>query len=664
MADYYEPFELLKLIGKSLNNCEHEEADRLLNLFDYKFSGTPLTMDVIFGRLFAAAELAMRTGKSVNEAMRHIERNLNLFDSTPEQKVKMLLRAGQLETMTNRLHISPRYFSQALGIAEESGNEKLIAEVYQNISKMFAKRYPGLAIYFIRKAELKYTSVGLKKEAYLCRMERAMLYSIIVRTKVANPQYYGRFSDEATSIVNESLDPTLNAFETNHCQYIKSVVEANEEDLLALINGLDGIEALPNKCRYEDMYIGICLEKGLWDNAKQIYNTYCHDCIKLHGETPEIKNRLEQLEQLIQNKQLCQFIPFHLQRTDDEEVTLFDILDHYSIEDEGFALDKSILRSLMPSYEQEGRFEAIKMPDESVHLYPMGLAFNIYYRGQSQFFEPSYPSLYRNGIKESRVFVERMKYEELKRCIIEYPITEYFQNDILLRVPDGNLIPIKFSVDPLALAQHYGVLTELMDITTDKFVAAFFATTTCDKNGVYTPIITPQKEKGVLYRYWEIVPNYEKLRAVGLQPFSRPGEQCGLVYHMDKGENFNDVALSKDFFTHDPTVAEFIFNYTNRSKKLFPESPLTTHANAIAQAKKLSLWAYEEAKKEFYPKVSEEVLQGYLSEQGIELDENVNFSFSEEEKLQCRREWEEGGRDKTLSRIDVRLAYSGPISEV
>lgn len=54
-----------------------------------------------------------------------------------------------------------------------------------------------------------------------------------------------------------------------------------------------------------------------------------------------------------------------------------------------------------------------------------------------------------------------------------------------------------FHYSYLSRAQHYGIKTELMDITTDKFVAAFFATTDC-KDDVYTPIVDKREEKDYL----------------------------------------------------------------------------------------------------------------------------------------------------------------------
>lgn len=69
---------------------------------------------------------------------------------------------------------------------------------------------------------------------------------------------------------------------------------------------------------------------------------------------------------------------------------------------------------------------------------------------------------------------------------------------------DGAQHPINLSCDALALAQHYGSPTELLDLTVDKWVAAFFACTKYDsKTDTYRP--TDERDgNGVFYSYSDI----------------------------------------------------------------------------------------------------------------------------------------------------------------
>lgn len=264
----------------------------------------------------------------------------------------------------------------------------------------------------------------------------------------------------------------------------------------------------------------------------------------------------------------------------------------------------------------------------------------------------------------AKQFVERLKYAELKLLLEDYPLTKYFKETVFAPAPDGSYIHLPLAVDVLALALHYGIKTELMDVTTDKFVAAFFATTYC-KDDIYTPITKKQKEKGVFYRYVDFLSLDSRdirLKAVGLQPLSRPGEQRGLVYRMEPDEDFNELVKSIDYFEQDKDASEFIFNYTNRSKKLFPISALMEHINKIKASKIFSQKAFNIVLEEFYPGQNVEILKTYLTEESITITDDTVFSFSEGEKAKWIYEWENGGSQELLKQIIPRFTYTGPIT--
>jgi hypothetical protein len=649
----------LNEISSSLNSNNHPLALRLLNEFDKEYMNRSMPIELIFRRIYMSAELSLRLGKP-DKSLHEISTWIDIFNCEPNLKFKLLLKAGRLESLTNRHGISPKYYTEALGLAESLEDMSLIAKAYSAISHMFAIRYPGLAIYFLRKAEIYFSELGELKSFSLCRMERALICYAITKTRDISDEEMKCLLDESRHIVSAFDTNGLNCHEIRYCRYIKAFVLSNEQELYELITELKDIEALPDKCRYEEIYIGICIEKGLWDEAHMMLAQYTKDAMAYHAEVPELKAKLAELSRIINCKAQTIYIPFYLQKSAADPMTMFDILDHYSLEDEFWALNNDSIRCLFPSYAQEDKFEAIKMPNGICKLFPLGLAFNVYYRGQSKYYEKAFASIFRDDMTPAKQFVERIRYEELSHCIDDYPKSQFFQNDFYLIYPDKTTEPIKFSVDKLALAQHYGIRTELMDLTTDKFVAAFFATTIC-KDGVYYPITENTDEKGVFYRYSERIPNHVSLSAVGLQPFSRPGEQKGLVYRMEQGQNFNDIVISKDFFEQNADVSQFIFNYTNRSKKLFPEDPLTKHAEQIVESKILSTDAYLKAKEEFYADTPDDTLMGYLDTENIKLTDNINFSFTAEEKAKCQRDWSENECQRVSDKIITRLCYKGPI---
>lgn len=110
--------------------------------------------------------------------------------------------------------------------------------------------------------------------------------------------------------------------------------------------------------------------------------------------------------------------------------TLLDILDRYAIGEEWWALEKGVLvEFMMPHHDQDGLFDAIRMPSGYVKLFPVGLCWNCYYRGQSSYYPNSKPSLWRKGTRKNNgmmpedQFVERLKLCELKMMIEDYPLT-------------------------------------------------------------------------------------------------------------------------------------------------------------------------------------------------------------------------------------------------
>ncbi len=333
-----------------------------------------------------------------------------------------------------------------------------------------------------------------------------------------------------------------------------------------------------------------------------------------------------------------------------------DVLDKLAYGEEKWALEKSPLRMLMPGYAQEGMFEIVEGPDGIGRLIPCSLSFNSYYRGESSYYRPCKPSLYRKGMTEELIFHERLKACELELLIEDYPITSIFKNG--LDLSNGQVTPLHLKIDAEALAQHYGIKTDLLDLTIDKFVAAFFATTTY-RYGKYHPIEPTEPTYGVIYMYTDISISmddmYSKhMRAVGLQPFSRPGEQAGFVLRLRKDEDFRKKACQKIKFRQDKDMSWLIYNYTNRADKLFPESILQMKAEVIINSKFYSAKALELCKSRYYPNVDNVVLQNYLKKLQLKIMDLPPVQFSDSEKEQVVKDWDEKGMEEFRKKIIFR----------
>lgn len=343
--------------------------------------------------------------------------------------------------------------------------------------------------------------------------------------------------------------------------------------------------------------------------------------------------------------------------------TLLDILEKISLREEAFLLNQGSFRGLFPTHYQEGIFSTVLDKDGRTYLLPTGLLPFTYFRGESQYHPMCKPSLFRPNMTPSRIFLERLRSCELELLINSHPMTTIFTQGTSVRMPDGTYRPISFSVDTLALAQHYGICTELLDLTVNKWVAAFFACTRY-VNGKYEPILD-DKGYGVFYEYndhnqwddlWATSMSSRKLRPVGLQPFSRPGEQGGYILQMSKKQNFNKLCTSKIKFRHDSNVSKLIFNYTNRSKKLFPVGLLDAKAEFIKKSTVFSRLAYNMTISRFFYQYPKDDIQSWMKEQRVRLQETPIISFTEQEKKEFMRDWQKHAQS-FYNQIFVRLSY-------
>lgn len=328
--------------------------------------------------------------------------------------------------------------------------------------------------------------------------------------------------------------------------------------------------------------------------------------------------------------------------------TLLDVLENISLKEESFLLNPGRFKGLFPTHHEEGMFFSVKDPSGINYLLPIGILPFTYFRGESSYHPICKPSLYRPFMTPSKVFLERLRACELELVINDHPMTQIFRNGTMILYPDGSTRPVQFSVDALALAQHYGIYTELLDLTVNKWVAAFFACTKC-KNDVYEPI-KENEGYGVIYVYGiesqlkDMVSSNGfsemKLRPVGLQPFSRPGEQGGYVLKLAKDDNFNHLCTQKIKFRHDSKIAELVFNYANRSKKLFPYDPLQDKAKVIRNSTTFSQEAYSMTVNRYFPTTQETDIESWINEEKINIQNDPIVKFSDKEKQDFYKKWQ------------------------
>lgn len=207
------------------------------------------------------------------------------------------------------------------------------------------------------------------------------------------------------------------------------------------------------------------------------------------------------------------------------------------------------------------------------------------YRGQTREYQPCTPTLARLDTAEKQ-FIALCRRVAFEDAIGAHPIVRFAEQAKFFNAP--------LFVDREGLAQHYGLATDMLDVTSNFDVAGFFAT--CSWNPSkrsYEPVCN-SREPGIIYRITpvlmlSIASQDEPLgpvRIVGWQPLPRPEQQRAFVVKMKPGQDFSTLPSVEVFqFQHDAAISHRIWNAFDQGKALFPAdaaSELATQADSLA----------------------------------------------------------------------------------
>jgi len=207
-----------------------------------------------------------------------------------------------------------------------------------------------------------------------------------------------------------------------------------------------------------------------------------------------------------------------------------------------------------------------------IFLNPTGFSSYIY-RGENREYEHFKPSMQRAICNKETDRIQTA--ENFIAALKKSPIYTYFSQPV--KCGDEFLA---FDMDTQAVAQHYGFVTDYLDLTRDEDVAKFFAYTRLDeKTNEYKLIEDFDHYSPTLYRA-HITDIYGKYgcEPIGFQPFLRPIKQWALAVNL--GVNYKGA---KDLFEKrkltDTDEAKRIFEIFNGGKLLFPKEPVTDFIN-------------------------------------------------------------------------------------
>lgn len=203
------------------------------------------------------------------------------------------------------------------------------------------------------------------------------------------------------------------------------------------------------------------------------------------------------------------------------------------------------------------------------------------FRGQSEFFDPCVPNIFRDKKKvaEHQYVDDVIQINELEVLLRQHPLVKLFEQGFYLLHEF-----FRFRVDYEGLSQHYYNHTPLLDLTSDIEVAKFFAVTWFDMNNDCYQKYTGN-ELGVLYYYdlaadaFTYRPGRDYLvETIGKQPFMRSGNQSGFLIRLDDTMDFNTLPeVRYVFFRHDNDITNRIFAESENGNKYMPHEMLRTH---------------------------------------------------------------------------------------
>nr|DAL96897.1 MAG TPA: FRG domain [Caudoviricetes sp.] len=220
-----------------------------------------------------------------------------------------------------------------------------------------------------------------------------------------------------------------------------------------------------------------------------------------------------------------------------------------------------------------------------------------YYRGESSLHDCCKPSIHRKVPedtleKDIYYFISEMKIYEFSKIVEKFKVVKKWPCDVLYR----------------AIAQHYGIPTNWLDITNDFEVALFFACCKYDREkNQYRPLdesdFKEDKDKyGIIFKANSYVADLaygmsegkNGIMPIGFQPFMRCHRQYGYAYVMQENDDlYNDNVFQIKKFKHSIELSNEIFQRMEGGKRIFPNEGLVDIVDEINQIKEADIFSNE-----------------------------------------------------------------------
>lgn len=298
------------------------------------------------------------------------------------------------------------------------------------------------------------------------------------------------------------------------------------------------------------------------------------------------------------------------------------------------------------------KFEKVRNKDGKYMLLPTAIDHSFVFRGQTDFYDECLPTLYRKkDISEEDVLIERLRCCEFELYLRQLPQVAAFEQR-------------NFNIDFLGLAQHYGLKTDVIDLTNSLDVALFFAMCNMSKDGkTFYPQQEDKEYIGYIYALGTVEyghgPNTIKnlfdgrLSAIGMQPFYRPGNQRGFGLHLRKGETFTGLLYS---FSYTKADSEQIYQYFHDGNELWHEDDISRVASEIRDSQTFSYAAMNLGFKTYYKcsKKEQKMMKQRLADKGCVFQKHTPWQIERRRLFELQEKYAAAGGFEGMNAIVQR----------
>lgn len=267
-------------------------------------------------------------------------------------------------------------------------------------------------------------------------------------------------------------------------------------------------------------------------------------------------------------------------------------------------------------------FECMELYDNRMVAAPMPMS--PLYRGENEWHEICKPSLYRRTWSTAELFEREIQLSDFRKMLEVHPE--------IIDMKRGGLF-----VNYTGLAQHYGIATNVLDLTNSPLVAAFFATTEYDSlRDCYRPILHTVSQRVIYFFemgcFWNIG-SEPKIWPIGQEALRRPGEQRGYGIEMNVNDNLNDYPIKHVYrFWHTPHASMTIWNMSKGGAEFFPYDPMAEKVRNMKKYRIYSIESLQEVYERNYsiaPTLDE--ARRLMENSGCTFVEKLPFAYTENE---------------------------------